>query len=157
MNGESDSLRAAHHLARLIGFVLCFGTPALMAGLILAGLVPPGEGRPEGSMLQIGYAFTGLVFLSAAWVVWRRGVMLKGFHRIPEAGRPRVLLRESVLYAALFELSSLYGLVYWLLVGRQAGRHVAGFILMAPLLFLAFLPRLGQWVEAARPAPGEAP
>ena len=157
MNGAPDPLRAAHRLARLMGFALCFGTPALVAGLILSGLVPAGENPPEGPVLQIGHAFTGLVFLSTAWVVWRRGAMLRGFHQVPAAERPRVLLRESVLYAALFELSCLYGLVYWLLVGRQAGRHVAGFILLAPLLFLAFVPGLGRWVEASRPLPGEAP
>ncbi|WP_291271969.1 hypothetical protein [Geothrix sp.] len=156
MTDAPDSLSSSYRLARLAGFGMCLGTPVLIAALVLSGLVPAGENRPEGSLLQIGHAFTGLVFLSAAWVLWRRGVVLGAFHRVPESQRPRVLLRESLLYSALFELSSFYGLVYWLLVGRYALRHVLGFILLAPLLFLAFVPRLDRWVRASKADPGEA-
>jgi len=152
---ESESLRAAYRLARLVGFALCLGTPALIAGLILSGLIPPSEHRPEGAYLQLGHAFTGLVFLAAAWVLWRRGSVLKAFHLVPEPRRASTLLRETLLYAALFELSSLYGLAYWILVGREAGRHVFGFIILAPLLFLVLAPRLDHWVEAARQGAGD--
>ncbi|WP_257306626.1 hypothetical protein [Geothrix campi] len=141
-------IRAAYRRARLVGFALCLGTPALIGGLILSGLVPPGEQLPEGTLLQLGHIFTGLVFLSAAWVLWRRGSVLRSFQQVPEPGRPGVVLRETLLYAALFELSSLYGLIYWILVGKYAARHVFGFILFSPLLFLALAPRLHRWVEA---------
>jgi hypothetical protein len=134
---------------------MCLGTPVLIAALMLSGLVPPGAERPEGPVLQVGHAFTGLVFLASAWVLWRRGAVLRGFREVPASRQPRVLLRESLLYAALFELSSLYGLAYWLLAGQHARRHALGFVLLAPFLFLAFVPRLGRWAEAA--GPGGAP
>lgn len=157
MSDAPGLLRVAYRQARLVGFFLCLGTPALIGGLILSGWVPAGDHLPEGDLLQIGYIFTGLVFLSAAWVLWRRGVMLRTFRQIPEPSRPGLVRRETLLYAALFELSSFYGLVYWLLVGRHAARHVFGFIILAPLLFLALAPRLGHWVKALEPGPGEAP
>ena len=157
MNDSPEPLRATYRLARLVGYALCLGTPTLIGGLILSGLVPPGEQRPEGAYLQLGHLFTGLVFLSAAWVLWRRGTMLKSFHPVPGPRRAGVVLRETLLYAALFELSSLYGLVYWILVGKHAARHVFGFIILSPLLFLALAPRLGHWVKAAEAGSGEAP
>ncbi|WP_257312367.1 hypothetical protein [Geothrix fuzhouensis] len=156
MNDAPISLRSACHLARLVGLALCIGTPVLIGGLILAGLVPPGEQLPEGTYLQLGHVFTGLVFLSAAWVLWRRGTMLKAFHQVSEPRRAGVVLRETLLYAALFELSSIYGLVYWVLVGKHSARHAFGFIILSPLLFLVLAPRLGHWRKALEPAPGEA-
>jgi hypothetical protein len=48
----------------------------------------------------------------------------------------------------VFESSSLCGLVYWILVGNLGYRHVWGFILMTPLLFLVLVPRYTQWVKA---------
>lgn len=153
MTGSLGSLSSAYRVARLGGLGLCLGTPALIAGLILGGLVPPGGGRPEGAVLDLGYTFTGLVFLSAAWVLWRRGRILGAFKQVPEDRRSGVVLRETLLYAALFELSSLYGLVYWLLAGRTVLRHVLGFIVLAPLLFLALAPRLHHWTKAVEGAP----
>jgi len=149
-------LEAAIARARQVGLALCLGTPALLGALILAGVVAPGEERPEGVYLQLGHIFTGLVFLSAAWVLWRKGTVLKAFHQVLEAHRAGVVLRETLLYAALFELSSLYGLVYWLLVGRYAARHVFGFIILSPLLFLALAPWRRHWLEAAGPVSGRA-
>jgi hypothetical protein len=156
VNDVPGPLRAASRQALLVGLALCLGTPALIGGLVLSGLVPPGDQRPEGSYLQIGHIFTGLVLLSAAWVLWRRGTVLRTFRQVPEARRPAQVQRETLLYAALFELSSLYGLVYWLLVGKHAARHVFGFIILTPLLFLGLVPRLGHWVKALEPGPGEA-
>jgi hypothetical protein len=156
VNDAPESLRTACRLARMVGLALCVGTPVLIGGLILSGLVPAGEQLPEGTYLQLGHVFTGLVFLSAAWVLWRRGTMLKAFHQTPEPRRAGVVLRETLLYAALFELSSIYGLVYWILVGKHAGRHVFGFIILSPLLYLVLAPRLGHWLKALEPVPGEA-
>jgi hypothetical protein len=153
VNDTPESLLTASRLARLVGLALCLGTPVLIGGLILTGLVPPGERLPEGNYLQLGHIFTGLVFLSAAWVFWRRGTILKGYHQFPEPRRAGVVRRETLLYAALFELSSLYGMVYWILVGRHAARHVFGFIILSPLLFLVLAPRLGHWVKALESAP----
>ncbi|WLT32891.1 hypothetical protein [Geothrix sp. PMB-07] len=126
---------------------LCAGTPAFIALLLLTRVVPPGSQAPEGGAQQVGYLFTGLVFLSGAWVWSRRGRVLRGFKSVAEAQRPSLILRESLLYAAAFEASSVWGLIYWTLVGGQAARHVWGFLLLTPMLFLALVPRFGHWAK----------
>lgn len=148
MNGQVDSLRSAHRRAYAVGLLLCFGTPGLIGLMLGLGVVPPGQQVPEGIYQQVGYLFTGLVFLSGAWVWGRRGRMLREFKGLPESRRPAVILRDTLLYAVLFEASSLCGLVYWLLVGAHAARHVWGFLLLTPLLFLGLVPRFEQWSKA---------
>ncbi|NTW86534.1 MAG: hypothetical protein HGB30_10265 [Holophagaceae bacterium] len=148
MSSAADPLRTAHRRAYGLGLALCGGTPGVIAVLLLAGVIPPGTEPPEGIHQQIGYLFTGLVFLSAAWVLWRSGQVLRGFSALAEAQRPLVLLRECLLYAAVLDLSSLCGLAYWSQVGSQAGRHAWSFILLTPALFLALVPREGRWRKA---------
>lgn len=148
MNDAIVPIRATHRLAYGLGLALCVGTPGLIAMLILSGVVPPGTQTPDGVYQQLGYLFTGLVFLSAAWVWWRSGHVLRGFKELPEARRPSIILRECLIYAAAFESSSLFGLAYWSLVGGHAARHAWGFILLTPILFAALVPRLERWVNA---------
>ena len=131
-----------------VGLVLCLGTPGLVSALLLSGVVPAGSHLPEGIYLQVGYLFTGLVFLSATWVWWRSTHALRVFKEGAEAQRPAMILQEVMVDAAVLESSSLCGLVYWVLVGNHAPRHVWGFILMTPLLFFALVPRYARWVEA---------
>jgi len=145
VSGGTEALKLAHRTGSLLGMALCFGTPALVAALIVSGIVPPGQESPEGFYQQVGYLLTGLVFLSAAWVWWRSGRVLAGFQELSEGRRSATVLRESLLYAAAFEVSSLCGLVYWMLVGSQGTRHVWGFILLTPVLFLALVPRYERW------------
>lgn len=135
-------------MAYALGLALCLGTPGLIAVLLLSGVVPPGTHAPEGIYQQVGYLFTGLVFLSAAWVWWRSGRLLNEFKAMPEAQRPSVVLREGLLYAAVFESSSLLGLVYWILVGAHAARHAWGFILLTPVLFAVLVPRYDRWAKS---------
>ena len=148
MSGAADPLRRAHRLAYGLGLALCCGTPGVIALLLLAGVIPPGTETPEGIHQQVGYLFTGLVFLAAAWVLWRSGQVLRGFRELTEAQRPLVLLRECLLEAAGLDLSSLWGLLYWSQVGSQAGRHAWSFILLTPALFLALVPREARWRKA---------
>ena len=148
MNDTAPALRSAHRLAYGLGLVLCFGTPGLIAVLLRSGAVPPGTQVPEGTFQQIGYCFTGLVFLTAAWVWWRSGRVLRTFKIFPEPRRPALILREGLLYAGVLETSSLCGLVYWILVGDHAARHVWGFILLTPMLYLALVPRYDRWAKA---------
>jgi hypothetical protein len=131
-----------------LGLVLCFGTPGLIAVLLRSGLIPPGAQVPEGIFLQIGYLFTGLVFLTAAWVWWRSGKVLRGFNGLPEARRSALILQEGMIYSAVLETSSFCGLAYWLLVGDRGARHVWGFILLTPLLYLTLMPRYDRWAKA---------
>lgn len=148
MNGTVPSIQPAGLRAYLLGAALCFGTPGLIAVLLLARVVPPGPHAPEGLYEQLGYLCTGLVFLAAAWVLWRRGQVLRSFREGPEARRASVVLRETLLYALVCEASSLLGLVYWLLMGAQDPRHAWGFILLTPMLFVALVPRPGRWRKA---------
>ncbi len=148
MNGTAETLRSAHRMAYGLGLVLCFGTPGLIAVLLRSGMIPPGTQVPEGVFQQIGYLFTGLVLLTAAWVWGRSGRVLRTFKAFPEAQRRAVILREGLLYAAVLETSSLCGLVYWILVGDHAVRHVWGFILLTPMLYLALVPRYDRWAKA---------
>ena len=148
MTSSTEAIRRAHRLAWTLGLGLCFGTPCVMAALILLKVVPAGVQPPEGPTLQVGYLFTGIVFLSAAWIWWRTGQTLLGFKDLSEVRRPTVVLRECLLGAAVFELSSLLGLGYWLLVGASAPRHAWGFILLTPVLFLGLVPRLDRWLKA---------
>jgi hypothetical protein len=130
------------------GLALCLGTPGLISALLLSGAVPAGTQPLEGLIQQVGYLFTGLVFLSATWVWWRSAQVLRSFQAVSEADRPAVILREGLLSAVVLESSSLCGLAYWLLAGIQSPRHVWGFILMTPLLFLALVPRYARWAGA---------
>lgn len=145
MNTPASSLRLAHRMAYLLGGLLCFGTPGVISILVLLRMVPPGTQPVTGSVQQVGYLLTGLVFLSAAWVWWRRGRALAAFPSAPEVARPGLVMRETLVFAGALETSSLCGLVYWLLVGQQALRHVWGFILLTPLLFLVLVPRYDHW------------
>ena len=150
MNGVANTLRSAHRRAYGLGLALCFGTPGLIAVLLRSGGIPPGTHVPDGIFQQIGYLFTGLVFLSAAWVWWRSGRVLREFKALPEIRRSAVILQEGLLYAAAFETSSFCGLVYWILVGDHGERHVWGFILLTPMLYLALMPRYDRWVKALK-------
>lgn len=148
MNGSAQALRSAHRRAYGLGLALCLGTPALLAVLLRSGAIPPGAQVPEGIFQQIGYLFTGLVFLTGAWVWWRSGHILRGFKLLPESRRPAVILREGLIYAVVLETSSVCGLAYWLLVGDRGAHHVWGFILLTPVLYLALMPRHHRWLEA---------
>ncbi len=148
MKGSAQALRSAHRRAYGVGLALCLGAPGLMAILLRSGAIPPGAQVPEGVFQQIGYLFTGLVFLTGAWVWWRSGHILRGFKVLPESSRPAAILREGLIYAAVLETSSFCGLAYWLLVGDRGGRHVWGFILLTPVLYLALMPRYDRWAKA---------
>jgi hypothetical protein len=148
VKGVANTLRSAHRRAYGLGLALCFGTPGLIAVLLRLGVIPPGTQVPEGMFQQIGYLFTGLVFLTAAWVWWRSGRVLREFKVLPETRRSAVILQEGLLYAMVLETSSFCGLVYWILVGDHAARHVWGFILLTPVLYLALMPRYDRWAKA---------
>lgn len=148
MSSVVNPLASAARIAYGLGLAICFGTPGVIAMLLLSGAIAPGTQMPEGLVQQVGYLFTGLVFLAAAWVWWRRGGLLRSFKQLPTDRQPAMVIRETILYAAAFEASSLCGLVYWTLVGAHAARHVWGFVLLTPILFLALVPRPDHWARA---------
>lgn len=142
---EVKALLRPYRQARVAGLFICVAWPLLLMVLVATGAVRPGNAPLAGPVKQIGYTFTGLVLLGATWVTWRSGKVLKAFRDLPEARRPAVVLRESLLYAVVFELSSLWGLLYWMLVGPAAARYVGTFMALSPIMFLFFVPRFHAW------------
>lgn len=146
---ELKDLHRAYGRGYLAGLVLCVIWPLILVLMLGAGLVKPGANAPAGVFKELGYTFTLLAFASAAFVTWRSGKVRKGFHSLEAAQRPRILFRELVVYSALFELSCLYGLVYWMLVGLAGRQHAFSFMMLSPLMFFFFVPRFEAWRSAA--------
>lgn len=142
---EVKALLPAYRQARVAGLIICVAWPLLLMGMVATGRVRPGTAPLEGPAKQIGYTFTALVFLSAAWVTWRSGKVLKNFRDLAPELRPRVVMRESLIYAAIFETSSLWGLLYWMMAGQNAARYVGTFMALTPIMFFFFVPRFHAW------------
>lgn len=144
----SIDLEKAYRVSLFVGMAMGFLSPLIISGLLLTGAVPAGRLLAPELIQQVGYLFTGLVFLAGAWSFWRSGRVLAGFRKVDPQRRPSVLLRTSLLFAALSELSCILGLIYWILAGAVAGRHAWGFLLLTPLLFLGVVPRKARWMKA---------
>jgi hypothetical protein len=149
MTSENPSLTKAFRTAYLIGLVLCVFWP-LMLQLMLGTAIRAGSAPPGGVIQQLGYTFTGLTFAAAFFVTWRWGRVRREFRELDEARRPGVILRETILYAALFELSALYGLLYYALGGPGAERYSRSFLALTTVMFFVFVPRFQAWQEAAQ-------
>jgi len=144
----SAALDTAAQTAQVLGLALGFGSPLIVAGLMFSGAIPAGQFWPLETTRQVGYLFTGLVLLAAAWSNWRSGQVLAGFKNLQAGQWAPVLLRETLIYAVLSELSCILGLVYWVVAGVTAARHAWGFVLLTPLLSLAIVPRKARWKQA---------
>jgi len=144
---EERALYTAFQKSYGFGLVLCVCWPLILQ-LLLGPLIRPGENAPEGVLQQLGYTFTGLTFLAAAYVTWRSLKVRAGFRALAPERRPRVLFREVLLYSALFELSCFYGILYWALVGGGANRFARSFIMLTSLMFFFFVPRWSAWRDA---------
>lgn len=145
----SPSLAKAFRIAYVIGLFICVGWPLLLQ-LMLGTAIRPGGAPPDGVVRQLGYTFTGLTFASALFVTWRWGKVRRAFGCLEEARRPGTVIRETILYAALFELSSLYGIVYYALGGPPAERYARSFIALTTVMFFVFVPRFQAWRDAAQ-------
>lgn len=138
----------AFRLAYPIGLVLCVGWP-LTLQLLLGTAIHQGAPPPGGVAQQLGYSFTGLTFLIALFVTWRWGKTRAAFRATPAAARPAMLIRETILYAAILEFTSFFGIVYYALGGPQAERYSRSFIALTTIMFFIFVPRLDAWRRAA--------
>ena len=130
------------------GLVLCLAWPLALQAL-LGTVVQPGAGPDGELLLQLGYTFTGLVCAAGLFMARRWARVRAGFAALPPGLRPRVLVREILVFAALCECSALFGLVYYVLGGPQAERYARGFLALTPVMFFVFVPRLGAWRHAA--------
>jgi hypothetical protein len=149
----APAFRRAFFLAYGAGVLLCIVWPLTVQGL-LPFLLHPGRLGPSPLAEELGFTFTGLVFLSALFVHGRSRKVRAGL-AVRAAGRhTRVMAVEILLYSAIFELSVLLGLLYYALGGPQAERYARSFIALAPVMFLVFVPRLGAWQRASEGGPG---
>jgi hypothetical protein len=144
------SLDRGFRLAYPAGLVICVAWPLALQLLLGTAIHRPGGAPPDGVVQELGYTFTGLTFACAFFVTWRWGRVRAGFRELAAERRARVLIRETLLYSALFELSSLFGLCYYALGGPQAERFARGFIALTTIMFFVFVPRLQAWREAAQ-------
>jgi hypothetical protein len=149
---QEKALLRAFQKAYGLGLVLCVCWP-LVLQLLLGPIIRPGQNAPQGVIQQLGYTFTGLTFLAAAFVTWRSLKIRNGFQALAPERRPRVLFREVLFYSALFELSCFYGILYWALVGGEANRYARSFIMLTSLMFFFFVPRWGAWKDALEARP----
>lgn len=142
------TVEKAWRIAYGIGLFIAVAWP-LALQLMLGTAIRPMAGALGATVRELGYTFTGLTFAAALFITWRSGRVRAGFKALPETARPGTVLRETVLYAALCELSAVYGILYFALGGPEAERHARAFLALAPIMFLVFTPRLGAWLEAA--------
>ncbi|HJV91752.1 MAG TPA: hypothetical protein VJ623_15675 [Holophagaceae bacterium] len=148
-NASEAALRKAVTRGRVLGLVLCLAWPLILMAMIGGGAVRAGTFQPVGTLRTVAFVLMGLSLLSGGLVTWRTNRVLGGFSQVPRADRPRVAFREIVFYSALFELSCVYGLVYWMLVGRNAFHHVLTFMALTPIMFFLFVPGLNDWAQAS--------
>ena len=146
--GSSHSLRRAFIAAYGLGVILCVVWPLVLQGM-LGTVIKPGLLGMESLAQDLGYTFTGLVILSALFVVRRSRRVQASFAALDGTRRARVMALEILLYSALFELSALFGLIYHGMGGPQAERYARSFIGLATLMFLLFVPRFSTWCKAA--------
>jgi len=144
-----DDLAGGFRLAYPLGLLLCLAWPLALQLMLGTAILPSAE-PPGGVVQELGYTFTGLTFASACYVTWRWGRVRAGFGSVPAGRRRRVLVREILIYSALFEFSSLFGILYYALGGPQAERYARGFIALTTIMFFVFVPRLQAWREAAQ-------
>ena len=142
------SLDQGFRIAYPIGLVICLAWP-LALQLMLGTAIRPGSAPPGGVIQELGYTFTGLTFACAFFVTWRWGRVRAGLRKAIGREQRRIVVREILLYSALFELSSLFGLIYYALGGPQAERYARGFVALTTIMFFVFVPRLQAWREAA--------
>jgi len=144
---ETAAWRRAFLFAYGLGLVLCVIWPLVLQAM-LGSLLQPGILGPSGLAEDLGYTFTGLVFLGALFAHRRSRKARAAFAALDLSQRARVVAMETLLYSAIFALSMLYGLLYHGLGGPRAERYARTFIALAPVMFLLFVPRLGAWLRA---------
>ena len=148
-----ETLQRARRKAWGTGLAVCLAVPLAAGALALTGRLPPGQSPVEGTVQQLGYSFTGLTFLAGAVMAWRRVHFLQAFDSLGEAARVAALHREARLLALLSLSTTLWGVLYWAMVGFHAVRHVLTFLVLTPVMFLCFMPH----PPASHPSPKETP
>lgn len=145
---DASPLARAFRTAYVLGLALCVAWPLVLQAVLRHAIQPADQSTSE-TVRQLGYTFTGLTLAAAAFVSWRSDKVRKGLREVPAERRPGRMAREILLYAALFELTALYGILYYALGGPGAERHARAFLALASVMFLVFVPRFQAWRTAA--------
>ncbi len=146
--GTEGLVRAVRN-GRILGLVLCLAWPLVLMAMIGGGAVRAGNLPPVGPLRILGYVFMALTLMAGAFVTWRTNRVMGRFQALPPQVQARTAFRETLLDATLFELSCLYGLIYWMLVGRNAFQHVLLFMALTPIMYFLFVPGLNDWMSAS--------
>lgn len=135
---EANPLRS-FRIAYALGLVLCVVWPLFLQVILRRTVQPIGTGGELAT--ELGYTFTGLSALSAVFVIRRSARIRKAFASLDPPRQSQTILREVLLYAALFELSAVYGIIYFALQGPHAERYGRTFIALPTVMFFLFVPR----------------
>jgi len=143
----SDRISRAFFIAYGVGIVLCIVWPLALQFMLGHFIIRPPHSAGD-FVQELGYTFTGLSALTALFVRLRWRKVRAGFAAAPGPDRPGIVMRETLLAAALFELSAAYGIVYFALGGPGADRYSRTFIALPTIMYLVFVPRLKAWHRA---------
>nr|WP_320133815.1 hypothetical protein [uncultured Holophaga sp.] len=144
---ERATLKRAALLPYALGLALCVAWPlALEIFLTRLPIAPPSSSQVVEST---GHTFTGLVFLAAAYIFWRRRRARGKLSDQSPRARCQSLKRELLVATLIFGACSLLGPLYFVLAGRPGLRHARSFIATVPIMFLAFSPRLSSWASGS--------
>lgn len=134
--------------ARLIGLFVSVFWPLCIILLMIQGSIRPGILPALGWVKQLSYTFTAIAIAIPAWVTFRSQKVLKKFAEQTLQKQYVLIYQESLLYVAVLQLNCITGVLYWLLAGAANPQPAFTFVMLTPISFLLFIPRLSAWAEA---------
>ena len=147
---ELTPLERSYRRAYPVGLALCLAWPLALQLMLGTTIRRIALAPPEGVIQQLGYTFTGLTVAIALFITWRWGRIKTAFKGLRPERQGTVLTREILLYSALMEFTSLFGVLYFALGGPKADQYARGFLALTTIMFFVFVPRLQAWRSAAR-------
>jgi hypothetical protein len=142
------SLTRAFLIAYTLGIIICLCCPVVLY-FNIDKLITPISGISAETLQGVGYAFTGLILICILVVNSRWGKVRSKFSKNIKNKQGIILLFETVLYSIIFGLSSVFGTIYYLLGGASTKLLAGNFIVLTPIMFFIFVPRLHTWQRAS--------
>lgn len=126
------------------GAGLIFTLLVAVSGQVLLDRLPEGQAALE-AVRDFGYTLTGISLLGGLLLAARAKATLGRIPKLELRRLPRFIYREYLAVAFACALSTVFGMVYWGLGGRQVERHARTFIALGPCAFLALAARPSRW------------
>lgn len=126
------------------GAGLIFTLLVAVSGQVLLGRLPEGQTALE-AVRDFGYTLTGISLLGGLLLAARGKAILGRLPKLAPQRLRRFIYREYLAIAFACALSTVFGMVYWGLGGRQVERHARTFIALGPCAFLALAVRPSRW------------